>query len=148
METQQSTCLRRKRNVTLHSMFSPCDPEWKRLNRRKRNVAHLLRRCEGRTPPAGGFPSCRLVCFWNHYQRMRGAPSWGINWFLKYFDPVIQHELVSNSWYDGHGLRWNVGREMYDKHGLRPPFLPLKSFQLMLVCKTSQSSPLYCLIIL
>ena len=44
-------------------MFSPCDPEWVRLNSRKRNVAHRLRTCEGMTPPAGGFLPAVLFVF-------------------------------------------------------------------------------------
>ena len=145
--SQQSTYLRRKRNVALHSMFSPCDREWKRLNRRKRNVAHRLRRCEVKVghPQRVVFLPAVLFVF-EITTREWEARFLVVIFYRKYL--LSSTNLFQTQRYDGHGSRWNVGMEMYDKHGLRSPFLPLKSFQLMLVCKTSQSSPLYCLIIL
>ena len=142
--SQQSTYLRRKRNVALHSMFSPWAPEWVKLNSRKRNVAHRLRTCEGRTPPAGGFLPAVLFVF-EITTREWEARFLVVIFYRKYL--LSSTNLFQTQRYDGHGSRWNVGMEMYDKHGLRSPFLPLKSFQLMLVCKTSQSSPWHCLII-
>ena len=136
MEAQQSTYLRRKRNVALHSMFSLCYTEWERLNSRKWNVAHLLRTCEGRTPPAGGFPPCRLVCFWNHYQRMRGALSCG-DFLSKIL--VIQHEPVSNS------KVWRAWLEMERRNGnvwQARTEIPLSSPQKLSVNACLQNKPI------
>ena len=150
MEAQQPTVNISQEKKKCSSSFNVF-PMWSRVSeaeQQKKKCSSSSPDVWGHDTPSGWFSSLPSCLFLKYYHRMSSALSWGDFFIENTLTLLSSMNLFQTQRHDGHGSRWNVGMEMYDKHGLRSPFLPLKSFQLMLVCKTSQSSPLYCLIIL